>query len=140
MVKKLSSETAKYHFLKTNINIRVRGFGWKWAHHPWSRDGSRYSVADLAKHLRWVIREELKRINCGTLTIPTEPPVNIPKRHDVGTFGTEIEFIADLDSKYLNDEGVFKRKAEKIRQQREEMGEESIYSHMQPYYRPELDS
>ena len=52
--------------------------------------------------------------------------------------GTEIDFIAELDSKYLSDEGVFKRKAEAIRQKREENGEQSIYSLLRPFLRPEL--
>ena len=140
MLKKLGSETAQYNFLKCNINIRVRGFGWSWAHHAWSKDGSRYSVSQLANHLRWIIREENKRIARSALSIPTEPPINIPARHNVGVFGTEIDFISELDSKYLADECIFKKKAEEIRQRREDRGEESIFSRMQPFYRPELCS
>ena len=80
------------------------------------------------------------RIARSALSIPMEPPINIPARHNVGVFGTEIDFISELDSKYLADECIFKKKAEEIRQRREDRGEESIFSRMQPFYRPELCS
>ena len=51
-----------------------------------------------------------------------------------------MDFISELDSKYLADEGEFKKKGERICQQREENGGDNIYLRMQPYYRPELDS
>ena len=48
MLRKLSSKAAKYRFLKSNINIRVKGFGWTWAHHAWIST-SHYCTSDLPR-------------------------------------------------------------------------------------------
>ena len=46
-----------------------------------------------------------------------------------------------MDSKYLADECIFKKKAEEVWQGREDHGEESsIYSRLQSFYHPELCS
>ena len=54
-LRKLTSESAKYHALKENIMIRVKGFGWEWCRHQWSKDGRKYTVEELANHLRHII-------------------------------------------------------------------------------------
>ncbi len=41
------------------------------------------------------------------IVIPSEPPVNVPKRMDLPVLGTEIDDIADLDKKYLANEEQF---------------------------------
>jgi hypothetical protein len=43
-LKKLKSESAKYNAVKENIMIRVKGFGWEWCKHAWSKDGRKYTV------------------------------------------------------------------------------------------------
>ena len=58
---KLKSEAAKYHAIKENIMIRVKGYGWEWCKHPWSKNGHKYTVAELASHLRYIIKEEKKQ-------------------------------------------------------------------------------
>ena len=136
VLKTLGSETAKLNALKLNIKMRFEGFGWEWSHHPWSKDGRRYSVNELAKHLRWVIKKEIK----DDIEIPSEPRPKIPQRTKLGVLGTPTDFVKTLDAKYLSNEGEFKRKAERIRQQREinETGKTSIYARMQPFTRPAL--
>ena len=42
--KLLKSESAKYHAVKENIMICVKGFGW-----DWSKDGRKYTVFELKK-------------------------------------------------------------------------------------------
>jgi hypothetical protein len=36
-LKKITSETARYDALKENIMIQVKGFGWDWCKHAWSK-------------------------------------------------------------------------------------------------------
>ena len=139
LMKKLKSETAQFDALKKNINIQVKGFGWEWCHHAWSKNGSKYSVKVLANHLRFIIKQEKIRISKGKLEIPKEPKPNVPKRREMGILGIQIDLVETLDSKYLTDEGEFKSKAGSILQTREESGVTSMYSRMQPFLRPELD-
>jgi len=50
--------------------IRVKGFSWDWCKHPWSKDGRKYTIKELADHLRWIITEEKKH------SIPDEPVIS----------------------------------------------------------------
>jgi hypothetical protein len=65
-LKKLKSESAKYNAVKENIMIRVKGFGWEWCKHAWSKDGRKYTVFELAKHLQMIIKKE------KSLEVPNE--------------------------------------------------------------------
>jgi hypothetical protein len=100
VLKKLTSDTARYEALRENIMIQVKGFGWEWCKHAWTKNGWQYSIKELADHLRWIVKEERKR----QVVIPSEPPVNVPKRMDLPVLGTEIDDIALLDKKYLANE------------------------------------
>lgn len=122
--------------LKTNILIRVKGFGWEWCHHAWSKNGRVYTVNELAKHVEMIIREEKKRM----LKIPKKPKPNVPKRKKTGFLGTPVDEVAELDKKYIADEGKFEKKASGIQLRREVTGESSIYSRMQPFDRPEVET
>ena len=133
MLKMIKSEAGKLDALKTNISIRVKGFGWEWCHHAWSKDGWKYSVKELSDHLRWMIKQEQRKIEQGKLEIPKEPSPNIPKRRKVGQLGTQIDLLDELDSKYLANEIGFKTKAESILKNQEDSGVSSIYARMQPF-------
>ena len=85
--------------------------------------------------MRYIIRTEKKKFGDS---IPVEPPLNLPPRKRVGVMGTLIDFVKELDEKYLSNEGEFKKKADAIRQSREEKGEANVYARMQPFHRPEL--
>jgi hypothetical protein len=130
-LKKLTLETMRYSALKENITIRVKGLGWEWCHHAWSKDGKKYSVLELARHLRWITKEEKK------YDIPTGPSINVPTRTYLPILGTQTCDVAALDHRYLSDEIRFKQKAEKACHERESKGYGSMYSQLQPFSRPE---
>ena len=131
-LRKLSSESAKYHALKENIMIRVKGFSWEWCRHQWSKDGHKYTVDQLAAHLRHIIKEEKNH------EIPREPMPNVPKRVNLPTLGTQTECATELDQKYIANDEKFKINARKIQKSRQTKGEGSIYASMQPFARPAL--
>ena len=131
-LRKLTSESAKYHALKENIMIRVKGFGWEWCRHQWSKDGRKYTVEELANYLRRIIKEEKNH------EIPIEPVPNVPQRVNLPILGTQTECAKELDRKYMTDDDKFKRSARKIQKRRETKGEGSIYASMQPFARPAL--
>ena len=136
LLKKLKSKKAKLDALKTNILIPVKGFGWEWCHHAWSKNGRVYTMNEMAKHVEMIIREEKKR----KLKIPTKPKPNVPKRKKTGFLGTPVDEVAELDKKYIADEGKFEKKASGIQLRKEVTGESSIYSRMQPFDRPEVET
>ena len=115
-LKKLTSETMRYSALKENIMIRVKGLSWEWCHHAWSKDGKKYSVKELAQHLRWIIKEEKEH------DVPPGPSINVPMRTNLPILGTQTCDIAALDSRYLSNENKFKRKADTAHRERESKG------------------
>jgi hypothetical protein len=112
-LKKLTSENMRYSALKDNIMVRVKGMSWEWCRHAWSKDGKKYSVKELAQHLRWIIKEEKK------YDIPPGPSINVPTRTHLPTLGTQTCDVAALDRRFLSDENKFKQRAEKARRERE---------------------
>ena len=131
-INKLPTKGAKLTALKTNITIRVKGFGWEWAHHPWSRNGVPYTTKQLGDHLRWIIKQEKKR----KLIVPIEPKPIAPKRKGEGVLGTRIALVDELDKKYSGNNVDLKRNAAAVCRIRGDTGEESAYSHLQPFYIP----
>jgi hypothetical protein len=131
-LKKLSSDSAKYRALKENISIRVKGCGWDWAKTPWSQDGKKKSVFELAKHLQYIIGYEKK------LEVPAEPPLNLPQRPTLATLGIAISDVASLDQKYASNVSELKKAATRTRREREIQGTGSMYSQLQPFSRPEV--
>jgi hypothetical protein len=131
---KLKTQTAKYNAVKENIQIRVKGFGWEWCKHAWSKNGKKYTTHELAKWLQHIIRKE------KTLEIPSEPPLHVPTRTNLPALGTPLSLVKDLDKKYLDNEDEIKRKAEDTRKSREKRGEGSMHSQLQPFSRPDVDS
>ncbi len=123
-LKKLTSKSTKYAALKENIMIRVKGFNWEWCQHAWSKDGRKYSVKELANHLRWIIKEEKKHDK------PTGPDINVPERTNLPILETQTCDVATLNEKYLADETEFKKKAARTHWERELKGEGSMYSQL----------
>ena len=72
-LKKLKTKKTKYDALKTNITIRVKGFGWNWAHTPWSKGKKKLTIKELSQKLRSIIIKENK------LVIPMLPDLDAPK-------------------------------------------------------------
>ena len=56
----------------------------------------------------------------------------------MGILGTQTDLVDTLNAKYLEDEGEFKKKADRIRQGREDSGKASMYSRLQPWNRPAM--
>ncbi len=92
---------------------RVKGFGWEWCRHQWSKDGHKYTVEKLANYLKRNIKEEKNH------EIPREPVPNVPKRVNLPTLGTQTEFARELDRRYITDDDKFKSNARKIQKRRE---------------------
>ena len=132
-LKKLTSDNAKYNAIKENIRMRVKGLGWLQFDHAWSKGGRKYSVFELAKHLQKIIREEKK------IAVPNEPPLIVPQRVALSVLGTQSSQVESLDAKYLSDEANIRLKGEQIRRQRENRGEGSMHSQLQPFSRPDLN-
>ena len=97
-LKKLTSENMRYSALKENIMIRVKGMNWEWCRHAWSKDGKKYSVKELAQHLRCINKEEKK------YDISPGPIINVPTRTHLPTLGTQTCDVAALDCRFLSDE------------------------------------
>ena len=134
VLKTLPTKTAKYEALKQNILMRTKGFGWDWAHHAWSKNGRDYSVKELSDWLRKIIRKQNKM----KLVAPSEPVANVPQRMSLPILGTQTGDVEELDAKYMEDEQKFKSDAAKMSRAREAAGETSIFSRMQPFYRPNI--
>ena len=73
-LKQLTSEATKYTAMKENIRMPIKGLGWDWCEHAWSKNGRKYTVFELAKHLQMIIKKE------KSLVIPNEPPLIAPTR------------------------------------------------------------
>ena len=109
ILNKLTSDTAKYNFLKENIKIRVKGSGWEWCHHAWSKGNRKYTIKELADHLRSIIRREKNE------DIPDEPTPEIQKRINTAILGTFNDFAKNLDAKYFKAEYEFKEAIMKLK-------------------------
>ena len=102
-LKKLKSETAKYKALKE----KVKGFGWEQCKHTWSKNGRKYTIDELADHLRRIIKEERGH------EIPREPVINVPKRLNLPILGMQTDDVKTSDGQYVVDENKFKMNAQK---------------------------
>ena len=135
MLKKFTSDAAKKRFLRSNIEMRVIGYGGEFLQFEitWSVNGKSRSVKELADHLRKIIRAEAK------MDIPDQPPVYMPKRVEMRKLGEEwTDEVKRLDRKYFSKESKFREDAEVLRKELEARGEGSMYSMMQPWLIPEL--
>ena len=73
------------------------------------------------------------------MEIPDKPPKNVPVRRAMPILGNALNVeVRELDTKYFNQVGKFREDAEKLRQELESKGDESMYSQLQPCIRPEL--
>ena len=134
MLGRLNSESAKLEALKENIRMRVIGFGWTQFAITWSSKGKKRSVVELTHHMKMIIKEEKK------LTPPTDPAIQLPTRDELPVLGTTAtQQLIDSNETAHIDEEQFRKEVEELRQQREDRGEGSIYSALQPLVCPEPD-
>ena len=94
----MTSYVAKRDALKTNISIRVKGFGWKELHIPWTHQRGKLPLVGLGNQLRKIIRFENKN------GIPTDPPAEVPKLTPMPIIGTMTVDRRRSDQKYLDTE------------------------------------
>ena len=99
---RLNSDTARYNALKENILIRVKGFGWDWCKHAWSKNGKKYTIAKLSTHLQYIIKVE------KAYKIPNEPPLKVPTRVNLPILGMQTDQVQKLDGQYVANRIVFK--------------------------------
>ena len=64
------------------------------------------------------------------MAIPNEPPIDTPRRKILPDLGEKTAFVSTLDSKFMKDEGIFKKEAYCIRVDREATGLESMHLEM----------
>ncbi len=81
-LKDIKGNKRKWETLKENISIRVKGFGWDQFGIAWTQNRQDFSIKELAKHLRDVLKFKL------LATIPTEPAETMKMRKFVPALGT----------------------------------------------------
>ena len=59
----IKSKNDKLNAVKENIQMRVKGYGWKDFTHPWSKNGKLYTEEELSVHLKSIIRYEKQRLS-----------------------------------------------------------------------------
>lgn len=130
MLGRLSSESTKLEALKENIRMRVIGLGWTQFAITWSSKGKKRSVVEFTDHMKMIIKEEKK------LTPPTDPAIQLPTRKELPVLGTATQQLIDSNETAQIDVEQFRKEVAGLRQQR---GEGSIYSALQPLVCPEPD-
>ena len=113
--------------------MKVIGFGWTQFAITWSSKGKKRSVVELTHHMKMIIKEEKK------LTPPSDPAIQLPTRAELPVLGTATQQLIDSNETAQIDEEQFRKEVEELRQQREDRGEGSIYSALQPLVCPEPD-
>lgn len=114
---KLKTKKDRLRFVKEQILIRYLGLGWAEAHHPWSKNKHVFTSSELLEHLvKVVIPLELSK------SIPTHPPVELPKRPDELTLGTKSAGLINLDNSLLEKEHAIRISAMKERDRLESNG------------------
>ena len=125
----LDSNNKKLSAIKEQINIRVKGFGWKDCHHPWSQGGEDYPPDVLKEHLVQKILPK-ERIR----PIPVKPNIQVPSREESFTLGTLTKDVVKLDK---NNE----KKLETIRKNAKEiLNCKDHISKLQPLEAPPVDN
>ena len=113
-------------FVKEQILILYLGLGWAEAHHPWSKNKHVFTSSELLEHLvKVVITLEISK------SIPTHPPVELPKRPDGLTLGKKSAGLIDLDNSLLEKEHAVQISAMKERDRLESNGLGDQLSEMQ---------
>ena len=93
---KIESESLRLDALKYQINIRTKGFGWKSCHHPWSKNGRKYTSQELMSHLvNTVFPFEIQHQHA----IPINPCVDLPSLQENLKLGTTSKDADALNTK-----------------------------------------
>ena len=116
--------------------MRVLGMGWDEFRTTWSETvGGRRrekSVNELVARLMDIIKAEKK------MKIPDEPKMTVLARPNLPVYGRSTKQREDGLAKDTINEEKFWKDTKRIRCKREAKGEGSLFSELQPFYRPEL--
>lgn len=134
-LKSLKYKKDKLQALKDNIQIRYRGFGWENWKTQWSHGGVQYSIPELTKTLKELMKEEKKKKR----SIPDKPKIPIPQRKDMPILGTESKQRGKLDKTGIEVEDEFEQKSRNEWKKREAEGFSSIHSKRQKKNAPAVD-
>ena len=125
---KLTSNAARYRYLKEQILIRYVGLGWEEAYHPWSKGGYIYTPNELLQHLTMVVIPLQRK-----LRVPEHPPMNLPTRPSLPTLGTKASDIVDMDLQSTQQNTQLRIDAYKERERLEEEGIGDQLSELQQF-------
>lgn len=94
-LKKLKYQKDEYQALKDKIQIRYRGFGWKYWKARWSSTKRTLTNPELIAHLKELIREENKL----KTVVPDKPVSPIHHRSTLVQLGQATKQLQKLDEK-----------------------------------------
>jgi len=114
---KLTSNAARYRYLKEQILIRYVGLGWEEAYHPWSKAGYIFTPIELLGHLTKVVIP-LQRYKI----VPEHLPMNLLCQPTLPTLGTKASDIVDMDLQCAQQNAQLRIDAYKEREHLEEEG------------------
>ena len=134
-LKSLKYKKDKLQALKDNIQIRYRGFGWEDWKSQWSRGNKAYSIPELTKRLKELMKEEKKKKR----SIPDKPKIPIPQRKEMAILGTESSQRGKLDINGIEVENQFELKSRNEWKKRDAEGFSSIHSKRQKKNAPAVD-
>ena len=138
IVKMLSSETRMNEYLKEQVRIRTKGFGWTTGCEPdystkWTENKKKKTLKELIARVEFIVRDEKQ------YEIPDEPHVITPQPAFVPVLGTRTKEFDELNEKYEEEDEDIKVTRDKLRGEREARGEGSMYSTMQAAFPPDLE-
>ena len=134
--KRLKSEPQKREVMYENIAIRVKGQNLKDFHHNKSKNGTKFTSEELAKHLKEKLPEEQAMIKRGEIPL-SRPPLNAPRRKYLPILGSITSQLKNLDAKAAKEnEKVRKAVTILTKERATRKGKDSIYNKYQPFFKP----
>ena len=127
-LKKLKFKKDKTQSLKDNIQIRYKGFGWVDWKSKWSSAGSTYSIPQIEKRLKDLIKAERN----NKRPVPDKPEVPVPERTAMPTLGTSTQQTSNLDEKAASNKEEFDSNTRKEWKAGDQEGQTSVYQRLQP--------
>ena len=100
------AQSNKKKYVKEQIIIVHLGFGFKEAHHPWSRDRYEYSAVELLQHFVKVCLPCTKKKN-----LPKEAPMEHPRLSEFPTLGTLTGDVGEYYSEQAKNYNKLRLKA-----------------------------
>ena len=136
-LRKCLDEKDQRSALEANIEIRVKGFGWKEWHITKTVKNVKRPIKELSAHLRNIIKYE----NANEDKIPDKPHAEPPQRTATPVLGTLTDERRQLDVKHLEKIGGMRKAVGMLRKERKERnGKDSMYDLYQDWINPKLET